>query len=135
MIRKMKSTDINRVMDIWLSTNLEAHPFIDSNYWYQNLSNVQNAIQQAEVYCSVSANDRIQGFIGLQENYIAGLFIAKEYQSQHLGTKLLNVAKGKHQQLILDVYLENQRAIKFYQQNGFQITNRNNLEAEMTWLK
>lgn len=131
----MKSTDINRVMDIWLSTNLEAHPFIDSNYWYQNLSNVQNAIQQAEVYCSVSANDRIQGFIGLQGNYIAGLFIAKEYQSQHLGTKLLNVAKGKHQQLILDVYLENQRAIKFYQQNGFQITNRNNLEAEMTWLK
>lgn len=135
MIRKMKSTDINRVMDIWLSTNLEAHPFIDPNYWYQNLSNVQNAIQQAEVYCSVSANDRIQGFIGLQENYIAGLFIAKEYQSQRLGTKLLNVAKGKHQQLILDVYLENQRAIKFYQQNGFQITNRNNLEAEMTWLK
>lgn len=131
----MKSTDINRVMDIWLSTNLEAHPFIDPNYWYQNLSNVQNAIQQAEVYCSVSANDRIQGFIGLQENYIAGLFIAKEYQSQRLGTKLLNVAKGKHQQLILDVYLENQRAIKFYQQNGFQITNRNNLEAEMTWLK
>lgn len=135
MIRRMKSTDINRVMDIWLSTNLEAHPFIDPNYWYQNLSNVQNAIQQAEVYCSVSANDRIQGFIGLQENYIAGLFIAKEYQSQRLGTKLLNVAKGKHQQLILDVYLENQRAIKFYQQNGFQITNRNNLEAEMTWLK
>lgn len=131
----MKSTDINRVMDIWLSTNLEAHPFIDPNYWYQNLSNVQNAIQQAEVYCSVSANDRIQGFIGLQGNYIAGLFIAKEYQSQHLGTKLLNVAKGKHQQLILDVYLENQRAVKFYQQNGFQITNRNNLEAEMTWLK
>ena len=135
MIRKMKSTDINRVMDIWLSTNLEAHPFINSNYWYQNLSNVQNAIQQAEVYCSVSANDHIQGFIGLQENYIAGLFIAKEYQSQRPGTKLLNVAKGKHQQLILDVYLENQRAIKFYQQNGFQITNRNNLEAEMSWLK
>lgn len=131
----MKSTDINRVMDIWLSTNLEAHPFIDPNYWYQNLLNVQNAIQQAEVYCSVAANNQLQGFIGLQENYIAGLFIAKEYQSQHLGTNLLNVVKEKHQQLILDIYLENQRAIKFYQQNGFQITNRNNLEAEMTWLK
>lgn len=31
MIRKMKSTVINRVIDIWLSTNLEAHPFIDPN--------------------------------------------------------------------------------------------------------
>lgn len=131
----MKSTDINRVMDIWLTTNLEAHPFINLNYWYQNSSNVQNAIQQADVYCSVSANEYIQGFIGLQDNYIAGLFIAKEYQSQHLGTNLLNVAKEEHQQLVLDVYLENQRAIKFYQQNGFQITKHNSLEAEMTWLK
>ena len=28
MIRKMQNTDINRVADIWLKTNLKAHDFI-----------------------------------------------------------------------------------------------------------
>ena len=134
MIRKMKTTDIKKVMDIWLNTNLDAHPFISAEFWYQNLPNVQNAIQHAEVYCSVTDNGNIQGFIGLQENYIAGLFIAKEYQSQHIGTTLLNVAKKKYHCLVLDVYLENHRAVKFYQHNGFHITKHDNLEAEMTWI-
>lgn len=134
MIRKSKTTDIKSIMNIWLNTNLDAHPFIASKYWYQNLPNVQTAIQSAEVYCFVNDKDCIEGFIGLQENYIAGLFVAKEYQSQHIGTNLLNLAKEKHQLLVLDVYLKNHRAIKFYQHNGFQITKHNNLEAQMTWV-
>lgn len=33
MIRKLQKTDINRVADIWLDTNLKAHDFIPAKYW------------------------------------------------------------------------------------------------------
>ena len=36
MIRKMQNTDINRVADIWLKTNLKAHDFIPEQYWTSN---------------------------------------------------------------------------------------------------
>ena len=36
MIRKLQKTDINRVADIWLDTNLKAHDFIPAKYWKNN---------------------------------------------------------------------------------------------------
>lgn len=135
MIRKMKPTDIDNIMTVWLTANLEAHPFIDSKYWYQNASAVRNAILQAEVYCFVDNLDQVNGFIGLQGSYIAGLFVTKHYRSQHIGTTLLNIAKEKHHVLTLNVYMKNQAAINFYCHNGFNITKHSDIEAEMTWSK
>ena len=33
MIRKLQNGDINKVADLWLKTNLEAHDFIPGQYW------------------------------------------------------------------------------------------------------
>lgn len=33
MIRKMRDTDIESVMEIWFSSTVKAHPFIDVAYW------------------------------------------------------------------------------------------------------
>ena len=50
MIRKMQNTDINRVADIWLKTNLKAHDFISEQYWTSNYELVKEMMSQAEVY-------------------------------------------------------------------------------------
>ena len=50
MIRKMQNTDINRVADIWLKTNLKAHDFIPEQYWTSNYKLVKEMMSQAEVY-------------------------------------------------------------------------------------
>ena len=50
MIRKMQNTDINRVADIWLKTNLKAHDFIPEQYWTSNYELVKEMMSQAEVY-------------------------------------------------------------------------------------
>lgn len=41
MIRKLQKTDINRVADIWLDTNLKAHDFIPAKYWKNNFQLVK----------------------------------------------------------------------------------------------
>lgn len=56
MIRKLQKTDINRVADIWLDTNLKAHDFIPAKYWKNNFQLVKEMLLQAEVY--VYENDQ-----------------------------------------------------------------------------
>lgn len=56
MIRSFKSTDIDEVMDIWLSGNIEAHPFVPEAYWRSNFLFVKEAILKSEVYVAESDN-------------------------------------------------------------------------------
>ena len=73
MIRKMQNIDIDRVADIWLKTNLKAHYFIPEQYWTSNYELVKEMMSQAEVY--VYEDDKmIQGFVGLSNEYIEGIF-------------------------------------------------------------
>ena len=120
MIRALQRDDINRVADIWLDTNLKAHNFIPAQYWKSNFNSVKEALSQAEVY--VYAYDtEIQGFIGINDEYVEGIFVSGEMQSQGIGKILLNYAKDKRNKLLLNVYQKNARAISFYQREGFVI--------------
>ena len=50
MIRPFAEVDLDAVMEIWLSSNLQAHPFIVPSYWAEHLEEVKRLIPQAEVY-------------------------------------------------------------------------------------
>lgn len=120
MIRKMQNIDIDRVADIWLKTNLKAHYFIPEQYWTSNYESVKEMMSQAEVY--VYEDDKmIQGFIGINDEYIEGIFVSDEMQSRGIGKMLLDYIKDKKDRLQLKVYQKNVRAMSFYQREGFTI--------------
>ena len=120
MIRKLQKTDINRVADIWLKNNLKAHYFIPEQYWTNNYAVVKEMLPQAEVY--VYEDDKIiQGFVGINAEYIEGIFVSDEMQSHGIGKILLDYIKDKKVRLQLNVYQKNVRAISFYQREGFTI--------------
>lgn len=120
MIRKLQKIDINRVADIWLKTNLKAHYFIPEQYWTNNYEVVKEMLPQAEVY--VYEDDKIiQGFIGINDEYIEGIFVSDEMQSRGIGKILLDYIKDKKDRLQLKVYQKNVRAMSFYQREGFTI--------------
>ena len=134
MIRKLQDADIDRVADIWLDANLKAHSFVSPQYWKGNFETVKKMLPQAEVY--VYENDReIWGFIGLNGEYIEGIFVSGEMQSRGIGKRLLDFVKTKKTEL----RLKNMRAIRFYQREGFKILREGMDEAtgekdyEMTW--
>ena len=103
MIRKLQEADINRVATIWFAVNITAHNFISAQYWMDHFEIVQEMFPQAEVYV-YEEGASIQGFIGLQEDYIAGIFVSGEAQSSGIGRRLIHFAKGIRSQLRLDVY-------------------------------
>ena len=120
MIRKLQKVDINRVADIWLTTNLKAHFFISEQYWISNYEFVKEMLPQAEVY--VYEDDKmIQGFIGINDEYIEGIFVSDEMQSRGIGKILLDYINDKKHRLQLKVYQKNVRAMSFYQREGFTI--------------
>ena len=120
MIRKLQNVDINKVVDIWLKTNLEAHDFIPGQYWTSNYEAVKKMLPQAEVYV-YEDNKIIQGFVGVRDEYIEGIFVSGKMQSHGIGKALLDYIKDKEARLQLNVYQKNVRAISFYQREGFTI--------------
>ena len=120
MIRELQKADVNKVADIWLDTNIKTHYFIPAKYWKSNFELVKELLLQATVYV-YEDNQEIQGFIGLNGEYIEGIFVSDEKQSQGIGKILLNYAKDKRSKLLLNVYQKNTQAISFYQREGFEV--------------
>lgn len=125
MIRRMQKKDIDIVSVIWLDANKDAHDFIPAEYWESNFLPVKEMLLQAEVYVYIDeCKNEIEGFIGLEETYIAGIFVRKEARSEGIGKALLDFIKEKKQELTLNVYQKNVRAVRFYERQGFQIIDR-----------
>lgn len=121
MVKAFKMADLDKVMEIWLKSNLEAHHFIKSEYWQKNLEEVRMLIPQAEVYVYEEKGE-VKGFIGLMEGYIAGLFVVAESRMKGVGSELMAKAKALYHELSLNVYCKNQEAVEFYKGQGFVIT-------------
>ncbi len=137
MIRKLQEKDIDRVAEIWLDTNLKAHYFISAQYWNDNFESVKKMLSLAEVYV-YEIEHEIKGFIGLSDDYIAGIFVWWEAQSHGIGKQLLNFVKNIKEQLSLNVYQKNTYAVRFYQREHFKIqcenTDENTGEKEYTMI-
>lgn len=140
MIRKLEKNDIADVMQIWKKENIKAHNFIKKEYWENNYNYVKEVLPKAEIYVYV-IKEKIVGFIGLNKEYIEGIFVDENNQYRGIGTSLLNKAKESRNNLKLNVYKKNTNAISFYKKNGFAITGENidnitkEIEYTMTWNK
>jgi len=84
MIRLFEFRDVDRIMEIWLEGNLNAHSFIEESYWKNNYKSVKAILPNAEVYV-YEVGKEILGFIGMDADYIAGIFVAEGYQGIGIG--------------------------------------------------
>jgi len=140
MIRTFRSDDLDRVMQLWLDTNILAHNFIDSGYWRGHFEIVKEMLPKADIFV-YEQNNEIQAFIGLTGNFVAGLFVSRTFQSKGIGKRLLDTAKDMHGDLCLHVYRKNEAAVHFYLKEGFIIAseqtdeNTGEIEFIMIWRK
>ncbi len=120
-IRKADSHDIPAMVEIWLSASIRAHNFISSDFWHKNAIEMRDRYLPASenwVYCE---NERIFGFVALQQNTLAALFVTPGHQGRGIGRQLLKHAKQLRQTLSLTVYEANTKAIDFYSHHGFKM--------------
>ena len=140
MIRKLRKTDLDEVAYIWLNTNKKAHRFIAETYWDEHFEMVKDMFAQAEIYV-YEEQGQIKGFVGLDDEYIAGIFVRDKEQSGGIGKQLLDFVKSLKGQLELNVYQKNERAVSFYKREQFEIqcesidTSTDEKEYLMIWKK
>ena len=142
MIRKFETRDLDTVMQIWLHGNLDAHAFIAASFWTEHFEMVRDLLPQAELYVHENEDTRqIDGFIGLTENHIEGVFVAKAARSKGIGKALLEYAKSRKPCLTLSVYQKNQRALAFYRREQFTVQSEgidedtSEAEIQMLWTR
>ena len=84
------------------------------------MMSIKEMMSQSEVYV-FEADKMIQGFVGLNDEYIEGIFVSDEMQSCGIGKLLLDYIKNKKVRLRLNVYQKNTRALSFYQREEINI--------------
>ncbi len=109
---------LDEIMAIWLASNLDAHDFVSASYWHDNFDAVKQLLPQAEITVA-EVDGKIVGFAGMQDDYLAGIFIDAKYRDQGLGTQLLRALHARHPLITLNVFDQNSRAQQFYQHHGF----------------
>ena len=138
MIRRLQPRELQRVLEIWLNGNLDAHGFVSQAYWLDHLPALGDQLLQAQVYVLEEASV-VQGFVGLQGNYLAGIFVERQARARGIGKMLLDHVKGFHDTLWLHVYQQNRGAVAFYLREGFSIAaqgvdeDTGQPEYTMTW--
>lgn len=126
MIRKLRESDLSAVMKIWLDTNIKSHNFVSKEYWTSNYEMVKEILPKSEIYVyEEDDTNLIDGFIGLLDSYLAGLFVKNTAQLKGIGKQLLDYAKSIKSEMTLSVYQKNIRAVHFYQREQFQIQSEN----------
>ena len=123
MIRKFEKKDTERVMHIWLEVNIETHDFVPSKYWLSQYQSVQKQILQADIYV-YEQDKEIQGFVGMMDDYLAGIFVDKKCRSMGIGKSLLECVKKNYPAFSLNVYQKNRRAVNFYLREGLSIVSK-----------
>ncbi|WP_242615139.1 N-acetyltransferase [Paenibacillus solani] len=117
----MSDLDMNDIIDIWLTTSIEAHHFIPAPYWKSKIEEMRNVyLPMAETYL-LEENGQVHGFISLVEDHLAALFVRTPRQHQGYGGALLHHTMELRNELKLQVYEENQSAFRFYLKNGFKV--------------
>ncbi|MBE6067452.1 MAG: N-acetyltransferase [Clostridium lundense] len=120
MIRELETNDINKVMEIWKHATIEAHNFINKEYWLDKYNEVKNVyIPMSKTFIYEEDND-IKGFISiLNDDFIGALFVDISSQGKGIGSELIDFVKERYNKLSLDVYKNNKKAVEFYKSIGF----------------
>jgi len=63
--------------------------------------------------------DEPVGFISLLDTFIGGIFVAPDQHGRGIGRKLITHAVDRKGELSLEVYTENEQAMRFYTALGF----------------
>lgn len=62
--------------------------------------------------------------MGLTDGYIAGIFVSEAFREQGIGTALLAEAKRRFSELSLHVYVKNEQAVQFYENEKFYVCEK-----------
>lgn len=97
---------------------LDLHGPDEDREYFGRVIFAENRVWVAEV------GEAVAGFIAFANGWLNHLYVASEFQSLGVGSKLLAIAKRLNPSLQLWVFQANLPAIRFYERRGFRVVER-----------
>lgn len=108
-----------QMISVWEKSVKATHHFVTSEEVYRLKELVKEIdFNSFSVYCLTSEN-KVLGFLGVENNVIESLFLDPDYTGQKFGTKLMRFALDNLKADKVNVNEQNLDAIKFYSKFGF----------------
>jgi putative acetyltransferase len=124
-IAAVTADDYPRVVDVWQASVRATHHFITEAdiAFFRPL--VWEALPHMDALLSVRNDDgQVAGFIGVAGRKVEMLFIHPDWRGQGGGKRLLQYAVTTLGATQLDVNEQNEQAVGFYLQMGFDVVGR-----------
>ncbi len=125
MIRSFREEDTEKIVAIWLAASIQAHDFIDRQYWENRVHDMRTLylpLCDTIVYVDDLSGEP-EGFMAFVDDFLAALFVSPDCQGRGIGTRLLGLAKKIQPNMELTVYAGNVRARAFYERHGFRVVS------------
>jgi putative acetyltransferase len=124
MIRKYKAADLEAVMTNWYNAQSIAHPFLSEQFIEKVKIMMKDIFIPNSKTWVYEKEGELIGFIAMMNNEIGGLFVNPAYQTQGVGTCLLNYISKNHNSIEVEVFAKNKIGLPFYYKNGFTIIEK-----------
>lgn len=140
MIRDFSNVDLEPVLDVWLRASIQAHHFIEPEFWRTQLDAMREVYLPSAMSRVFEADGAVVGFCSVYGDAVAALFVSPEHQGSGIGTQLLADAMASKSTLQLTVYSANTPSIRFYENHGFVVLEEQldehtgQLEKVMRWV-
>ncbi|MFG0264496.1 MAG: GNAT family N-acetyltransferase [Rhodopirellula sp. JB055] len=119
VIRSYEPTDLDELLDVWMSASEVAHPFLSPEFLSQERENIATIyLPNAETWV-YEVDGTVVGFLALLGNEVGGIFVAPTHQKRGIGRQLMDHAVSLRGNLELEVFVDNSIGRGFYQRYGF----------------
>ena len=139
MIRQATMKDTARIAEIEIfNYRLNFYPIFQNDWFYFDEKQVPKEMKRYETEDGLINNTYVyddgvvKGFIQIGGSKVAKLFVEPVLQGQGIGAKLLNFAVTEKQADHLWALEKNEKAIRFYERQGFLMTTEKMLEEGTT---
>ncbi|MBR7653435.1 GNAT family N-acetyltransferase [Brucella oryzae] len=124
------ASDTRTLSAIWLNASLIAHHFIGrQRLLEQRVLIEEQYLPSSETWVACQETLSL-GFISLLDKFVGGIFVAPGQQGKGVGRQLIAYALERKGELTLEVYTQNEQALRFYTSLGFREVSRRPYDDE-----
>ncbi|MBO9539443.1 acetyltransferase [bacterium] len=129
-IRKSRSSDGERAVEIWRRAVDATHDFLSSQDREAIDEMVCGFLPQAPLWLAVDDNDYPLAFMFIEDGHMQALFVDPAYRGTGIGAALVRHGLTLHPQMTTDVNEQNGQAVGFYEKMGFKQIGRSPVDDQ-----
>lgn len=122
MIRNFRESDLHDIETVYEKSNDALSLKVAPDFFKKDKKKFVTSTIRCCKNSVYEHEGKVVGVVSSSADYIEGLFVLPEFWGKGIGTELLNSATIGKDEIFLQVYADNKRAINFYRKNGFEIS-------------